>query len=76
MVQVVLEDQTKNRLRESLALFEDVISSPWLSQTAIILYLNNADLFYKKIQRSHLATYFPEYKGLFPNFHNYIMTLW
>ena len=63
-MQVVFEDQTKNRMRESLALFEDIIGSPWFSQTAIILYLNNTDLFNEKIQRSHLATHFLEYKGL------------
>ena len=64
-LQVLFEDETQNKLRESVALFENIISYPWFLGAAIILFLNNVDLFHEKIQRSDLATYFPAYKGLF-----------
>ena len=34
-------------------------------KASIILFLTNTDLFHDKIQRSDLATHFPEYEGLF-----------
>ena len=50
---------------QNLALFENFISNPWLWEASIILFLTNTDLFQDKIQRSDLATHFPEYEGLF-----------
>ena len=48
---------------ESIALFENIISYPWFQEAAIILLLNNTDLFHEKIVRSNLAIHFPAYKG-------------
>ena len=61
--QVLAEDTTKNRLVESLGLFEGIISLPWFKNTAIILFLNKNDLFSDKIKRVDLHHYFDEYDG-------------
>jgi hypothetical protein len=61
--QVLAEDRTKNRLEESLALFEGIISLPWFKNTAIILFLNKNDLFSEKILKTDLGIYFNAYVG-------------
>ncbi|XP_032425264.1 guanine nucleotide-binding protein subunit alpha-11-like [Xiphophorus hellerii] len=61
--QVLYESQADNRLRESLALFKTLISSNWFKKSSTILFLNKTDLLQEKIKTSHLATYFPKYKG-------------
>ena len=63
-LQVLFEDQVQNRMRESLALFETIISYPFFLESSIILFLNKTDLFFEKIGRSHLANYFPGFKGV------------
>eukprot|EP01126_Amoeba_proteus_P006455 TRINITY_DN1225_c0_g1_i10.p1 TRINITY_DN1225_c0_g1~~TRINITY_DN1225_c0_g1_i10.p1 ORF type:complete len:179 (+),score=29.24 TRINITY_DN1225_c0_g1_i10:690-1226(+) len=54
------EDNTTNRLEESLRLFQEVVGSPWFSENTCILFLNKCDLFEKKIQKFPLSTCFPE----------------
>ena len=61
--QVLAEDTSKNRLVESLGLFEGIISLPWFKSTAIILFLNKNDLFTEKIRRVDLHRYFDDYDG-------------
>ena len=61
--QVLAEDTSKNRLVESLGLFEGIISLPWFKSTAIILFLNKNDLFADKVKRIDLHAYFDEYDG-------------
>ncbi|KAK7896491.1 hypothetical protein WMY93_021816 [Mugilogobius chulae] len=61
--QVLYESENDNRLRESLALFETILAYPFFSESATILFLNKTDLLEEKIVKSHLMTYFPEYKG-------------
>ena len=61
--QVLLEETTQNRMIESLVLFDSVVNSRWFMRTSIILFLNKVDLFKKKLGRSPLATYFPDYSG-------------
>ena len=61
--QVLAEDTSKNRLVESLGLFEGIISLPWFKNTAIILFLNKNDLFTEKIKRIDLHQYFDDYDG-------------
>ncbi|KAJ7712160.1 guanine nucleotide binding protein, alpha subunit [Mycena olivaceomarginata] len=51
--QVLLEE--KERMRESLVLFESVVNSRWFLRTSIILFLNKIDV--------PLERYFPEYTG-------------
>ncbi|MED6273958.1 Guanine nucleotide-binding protein subunit alpha-14 [Characodon lateralis] len=61
--QVLCESETDNRLAESLALFKTIVSSKWFQESSTILFLNKTDLLEEKIKISHLATYFPDYKG-------------
>jgi len=61
--QMLEEDKTRNRMEESLKVFEAVINLPWFRTTPIILFLNKNDLFAEKIQRVDLSIYFPAYTG-------------
>ncbi|KAI7869320.1 small G-protein GPA3 [Spinellus fusiger] len=53
----------KNRMMESLVLFESVINSRWFVRTSVILFLNKMDLFREKFTRVPLEHYFPDYTG-------------
>jgi len=61
--QVLAEDRSRNRLEESLALFDGVISLPWFKNASIILFLNKKDLFEEKIPNVYISEYFPCYLG-------------
>ena len=54
----------QNRMRESLALFETIISYPWFQESSIILFMNKTDLFMEKIGKSPISTHFPGYRGV------------
>ncbi|KAK4469748.1 hypothetical protein MN116_007269 [Schistosoma mekongi] len=57
------EDQTTNRMHESLQLFDSICNSQWFVETSMILFLNKKDLFSEKISKSPLTVCFPEYTG-------------
>jgi GTPase SAR1 family protein len=57
------EDDTTNRMMESLKLFSDICNSKWFLNTAMILFLNKRDVFEEKIQKIDLSICFPDYKG-------------
>lgn len=57
------EDESVNRMQESLKLFESICNNKLFMDTSIILFLNKMDLFTEKIRRSPLTVAFPEYKG-------------
>lgn len=57
------EDETTNRMQESLKLFKDICSTKWFLNTAIILFLNKKDVFQAKIKHSLLTECFPDYTG-------------
>jgi GTPase SAR1 family protein len=61
--QVLSEDRTKNRLDESLDLFEGIVNLPWFKNTSIILFLNKKDLFEKKVLVVDIGIYHPAYTG-------------
>mmetsp|Transcript_10331 Transcript_10331/g.15574 ORF Transcript_10331/g.15574 Transcript_10331/m.15574 type:complete len:349 (+) Transcript_10331:3-1049(+) len=61
--QVLREDETQNRMKESLLLFDEIVNSPWFSKVSFILFLNKMDLFQEKIKRSPLEDCFPTYDG-------------
>ncbi|CAD6193364.1 unnamed protein product [Caenorhabditis auriculariae] len=61
--QVLFEDETTNRMIESMRLFESICNSRWFINTSMILFLNKKDLFAEKIKRTSIKTAFPEYKG-------------
>lgn len=50
-------------MRESVALFNQVVNHYAFVKTTIILFLNKTDLFRKKIDRVPLTVCFPEYEG-------------
>jgi len=57
------EDHNVNRLQESLELFGSIVNSKWFAATAIMLFLNKADLFKEKIKTVDLSVALPDYKG-------------
>eukprot|EP01104_Vermistella_antarctica_P021099 TRINITY_DN932_c0_g1_i1.p1 TRINITY_DN932_c0_g1~~TRINITY_DN932_c0_g1_i1.p1 ORF type:complete len:357 (+),score=75.89 TRINITY_DN932_c0_g1_i1:146-1216(+) len=57
------EDESVNRMHESIMLFEEICNCQWFNDTAIILFLNKMDLFQEKIERVDLSVCFPEYTG-------------
>jgi len=61
--QTLREDDTQNRMKESLLLFDEICNSHWFRNTTFILFLNKTDLFKEKIQRIDLKTCFPNYIG-------------
>lgn len=61
--QVLFEDETTNRMIESMQLFSSICNSSWFINTAMILFLNKKDLFLEKIQRVNITTCFPDYEG-------------
>ncbi|KAJ6232121.1 guanine nucleotide-binding protein (g protein) [Anaeramoeba flamelloides] len=61
--QTLSEDQKKNRMHESLMLFEEICNSRWFMNSSIILFLNKNDLFKEKIQKVDLNVCFPDYDG-------------
>ncbi|XP_065168255.1 guanine nucleotide-binding protein G(o) subunit alpha isoform X3 [Atheta coriaria] len=61
--QVLHEDETTNRMQESLKLFDSICNNKWFTDTSIILFLNKKDLFEEKIKKSPLTICFAEYAG-------------
>ncbi|CAK9042775.1 Guanine nucleotide-binding protein alpha-17 subunit (Odorant response abnormal protein 3) [Durusdinium trenchii] len=62
--QVLFEDSSKNRLVESLELFEEISNSEWFLESAMILFLNKSDLFEKKYMEDQVPL---NVTGLFPD---------
>uniref|UniRef100_A0A803KJN9 G protein subunit alpha o1 n=1 Tax=Xenopus tropicalis TaxID=8364 RepID=A0A803KJN9_XENTR len=61
--QVLHEDETTNRMHESLKLFDSICNNKWFTDTSIILFLNKKDIFQEKIKSSPLTICFPDYTG-------------
>eukprot|EP01132_Coremiostelium_polycephalum_P004247 gene4247-5316_t len=61
--QYLREDNTVNRMDESLSLFTEICNSQWFLSTSMILFLNKKDLFIEKLQRVPFKTYDPNYTG-------------
>lgn len=59
--QVLAEDRTKNRLDESLDLFDGIANLPWFENASVILFLNKNDLFEEKIIKFDIREDHPEY---------------
>jgi len=57
------EDETVNRMHESLKLFDEICNSKWFLNVSVILFLNKSDLFREKIKKVDLKVAFPEYDG-------------
>jgi len=61
--QVLREDRTQNRMRESLLLFEEIFNSKIFERIDFILFFNKMDLFPDKVATKPLTICFPDYPG-------------
>jgi len=59
----LFEDETANRMLESLRLWEEMCNAAVFAKTPTILFLNKKDLLKEKLLKVNLSNYFPEYKG-------------
>jgi len=57
------EQMDKNRMIDSLEVFESLCNNKYLENTPFFLFLNKNDLFTKKIEQFDLNTCFPDYTG-------------
>ncbi|CAF0775708.1 unnamed protein product [Adineta steineri] len=61
---VLAEDDSINRMTESLQLFKSICNNRFFRQAGMILFLNKKDLFAEKLRFSSIKICFPEYTGL------------
>ena len=61
--QVLYEDNTTNRMRESEKLFGEILNSIFFQRTPFIVFFNKVDLFKEKLKFARLEHYLPEYSG-------------
>lgn len=61
--QLLMEDESVNRMDEALTLFDSICNSRWFEKTSILLFLNKTDLFREKLKTSPLNQYFKDYQG-------------
>jgi hypothetical protein len=61
--QSLREDESQNRMKESMLLFDEICNSIWFRNVAFVLFLNKDDLFRKKIEQTDLRVCFPSYTG-------------
>ncbi|CAI2355082.1 unnamed protein product [Caenorhabditis sp. 36 PRJEB53466] len=63
--QVLLEDNTTNRMLESIQLFKQVVNNKYFVNTSVILFLNKKDIFEEKIvtKKRSLSIAFDAYTG-------------
>lgn len=62
---LLLEDESTNRMIESLKVFEDALATPAFKDCCVILFLNKSDLFHEKIDKWPITSCFPHYAGPF-----------
>jgi hypothetical protein len=60
---VLFEDNSVNRMQESLNLFDEVLKNPLFKDTPVFLFLNKKDLFEEMIPKHPLTRCFPDYTG-------------
>ncbi|KAJ2994384.1 hypothetical protein HDV02_001658 [Globomyces sp. JEL0801] len=61
--QMMIEDESKNRLMDSIHLFEYIFNHPLLKKADVILFFNKKDLFEIKIRKISFKKYFPDFRG-------------
>jgi len=61
--QMLYEDDTTNRMRESQKLFDEILNSVFFKKTPFIVFFNKVDLFREKLRSHILADYLPDYGG-------------
>ena len=57
------EDNSVNRLHESIKLFTTVLNNKWFTEAAIIVLFNKKDLLELKLKESSITVCFPQYTG-------------
>lgn len=57
------EDESVDRMVESLKLFANTINSPYFKDTPVILFLNKIDILERKLKTSPIKDYYPAYSG-------------
>ena len=62
--EVLFEDKSKNRLQESLEVFDETVNNKFFSSTPVVLFLNKMDLFVEKYVRRGTPL---NVSGLFPD---------
>jgi len=50
-------------MKDAIHLFGEIVKKDVFKKTAIMLFLNNIDIFKEKIKVSPISKYFPEYEG-------------
>jgi hypothetical protein len=60
--QMMAEDVDTNRMNDALAVFEEIVNEELLSKPDVIVFLNKADVFKRKVSLSPIDKYFPDYK--------------
>ncbi|KAJ3313425.1 hypothetical protein HDV04_001854 [Boothiomyces sp. JEL0838] len=61
--QTMVENETVNRMADSLVLFEQICNHPLLVKSNFVLFLNKRDLFERKVKTIPISSTFPEYDG-------------
>ncbi|ORZ12612.1 guanine nucleotide binding protein, alpha subunit [Absidia repens] len=61
--QVLIEDETVNRMQEAMTLFDSICNSRWFVKTSVILFLNKIDIFKDKLAKHPLKESFPDFSG-------------
>jgi GTPase SAR1 family protein len=59
---VLYEDETTNRMEETLNLFDEIVNSRWFRMTSMILFLNKCDMFRDKIVKYPLNETCPVFR--------------
>lgn len=59
----MFEDSSKNKMDDSLTLFETVAQNPLFEGLPIFLLLNKKDIFTELLETRPLADAYPEYEG-------------
>jgi guanine nucleotide-binding protein G(i) subunit alpha len=61
--QLLFEDNSTNRVVESLNLFEEICTSRWFVHSPVILFMNKRDLFELKLKKTPMKDFFNDYEG-------------
>jgi len=61
--QMLYEDETVNRLAESIKVFSSIVNNKYFQQSTIVLFLNKTDLFKEKMSAKALKECFQDYDG-------------
>ena len=61
--QTLVEDAKVNRLDEAVALFQEVVNTPELANTNMVVFLNKLDLFEARLKQKPIKQVIPDYHG-------------